>query len=205
MSLWNPIPTPSITASSTAQPIAEFRAAFTPPRTARLPPVKKPAMTVKTTHECISGFRVVAIGRSHLHWRLDEAGHGLLALYGSSFLRIPLTAQSNVEKRPPQTPKLPPSTGARAFMAVRAPMRRSPYGELRKPLIPCQREPPIACERDVLVEWNGFREEAFRGREGECLRPCKRHRQNRIGQPRGRDRECDPLCEDCVVLKGGCL
>lgn len=33
--------------------------------------------------------------------------------------------------RPPQTPKFPPRTGARALIAVMAPMRRSPYGELR--------------------------------------------------------------------------
>jgi len=43
---------------------------------------------------------------------------------------IPFTAQSKVEKSPPQTPKLPPRTGERAFIAVIAPMRRSPYGEL---------------------------------------------------------------------------
>jgi hypothetical protein len=32
--------------------------------------------------------------------------------------RMPFTAQSKVEKRPPQTPKLPPRTGERALMAV---------------------------------------------------------------------------------------
>jgi hypothetical protein len=44
--LWNPIPTPSITASKHAQPIAEFLAAFAPPLIASAPPVKNPAMTV---------------------------------------------------------------------------------------------------------------------------------------------------------------
>jgi len=39
-----PIPTPSMTANSTAHPIAEFLAALNPPRTASDPPVKKPAM-----------------------------------------------------------------------------------------------------------------------------------------------------------------
>lgn len=75
---------------------------------------------------------------------------------------MPFTAQSNVENRPPHTPKLPPRTGARALMAVIAPMRRSPYGELlhlgqyadaflpmldetyRKPFTPCQMAPPTA-------------------------------------------------------------
>ena len=42
--LWIPIPTPSITPNSIAHPIAEFLAAFIPPRTAKAPPVKKPAM-----------------------------------------------------------------------------------------------------------------------------------------------------------------
>ena len=91
--LWIPIPTPSITPNRMAHPIAEFLAAFNPPRTARAPPVKKPA---------------------------------IIALYGSSFFLMPLTAQSNVENSPPHTPKLPPSTGARALMAVTAPIRRSP-------------------------------------------------------------------------------
>lgn len=43
--LWNPIPTPSMTANKQAHPIAEFLAAFKPPLTASAPPVKKPAMT----------------------------------------------------------------------------------------------------------------------------------------------------------------
>ena len=85
--LWNPIPTPSMTANKIAHPIAPFRIARGPPRTASAPPVKKPAM---------------------------------MAFQGSSFFRRPLTAQSKVENMPPQTPKLPPRTGARAFIAVRA-------------------------------------------------------------------------------------
>jgi len=109
--LWNPIPTPSITANKHAHPIAEFLAALYPPLMASAPPVKNPA---------------------------------IIALYGSSFFRTPFTAQSNVEKRPPQTPKLPPNTGARALIAVRAPIRRSPYGEFRKPFTPCHTAPPIA-------------------------------------------------------------
>ena len=66
----------------------------------------------------------------------------MIAFQGSSFFRMlsdcqlrfqidvgkpyPLTAQSYVEKSPPQTPKLPPSTGALAFMAVIAPILLSP-------------------------------------------------------------------------------
>jgi len=82
-----------------------------------------------------------------LPWRSELTGNvvgDILALYGSSFFLIPLIAQSNVENKPPQTPKFPPSTGARAFIAVRAPILRSPYGELRKPFTPCQTAPPIA-------------------------------------------------------------
>lgn len=90
---WNPMPTPSMTASNTAHPMAPFLAARKPPRIARDPPVRNPAA---------------------------------MALKGSSFRLTPLTAQSKVLKRPPQTPKLPPSTGARILTAVMAPMRRSP-------------------------------------------------------------------------------
>jgi len=85
--LWKAIPTPSITASRIAHPIAPFRIALGPPLTAKAPPVKPPAM---------------------------------IAFHGSSFFRTPFTAQSNDENMPPQTPKLPPNTGARAFIAVRA-------------------------------------------------------------------------------------
>ena len=82
---WNPIPTPSMTASKIAHPIAPLRIARGPPRTANAPPVKNPA---------------------------------IMAFQGSSFFRTPLTAQSNVLNMPPHTPKLPPSTGARALIAV---------------------------------------------------------------------------------------
>lgn len=83
----------------------------------------------------------------------------MMAFQASSFCRQPLTAQSNVENMPPQTPKLPPVTGARAFIVEMAPTRRSPYersandrggigghtrGEFRAPLIPCHIPPPTA-------------------------------------------------------------
>jgi len=67
-----------------------------------------------------------------------------MAFHASSFCLQPLMAQSNVENIPPQTPKLPPVTGARDLITERAPGNRSPLGEFRAPLIPCQRPPPIA-------------------------------------------------------------
>lgn len=42
--LLNAMPTPSMTARRTAQPIALLRMALAPPRTASAPPVKKPPM-----------------------------------------------------------------------------------------------------------------------------------------------------------------
>jgi hypothetical protein len=50
----------------------------------------------------------------------------MIAFHASSFCRHPFTAQSNVENIPPQTPKFPPVTGARAFIEEIAPMSRSP-------------------------------------------------------------------------------
>ncbi len=50
----------------------------------------------------------------------------MMAFHASSFCRQPLTAQSNVENMPPQTPKFPPVTGARAFIEEMAPTKRSP-------------------------------------------------------------------------------
>lgn len=67
----------------------------------------------------------------------------MIAFQGSSLLRTALTAQSKVEKRPPQTPKLPPTTGARALRALTAPRWRSPMGEFLNPLIPCHTQPPM--------------------------------------------------------------
>ena len=141
--LWNPIPTPSITANKQAHPIAEFRAAFAPPRIANDPPVKKPAITVYMlgNYAKLPPNDNVAVRNSRY----------ILALYGSSFFLMPLTAQSNVENSPPQTPKFPPRTGALALIAVRAPILRSPYGLLRNPLTPCHTEPPIAYNRVSLA------------------------------------------------------
>lgn len=51
----------------------------------------------------------------------------MIAFHMSSFCRHPFTAQSNVENMPPQTPKLPPVTGALALMTDIAPTRRSPW------------------------------------------------------------------------------
>ena len=82
----------------------------------------------------------------------------VLALYGSSFFLTPFTAQSNVENRPPHTPKFPPNTGARAFIAVRAPIRRSPYGEFRKPFTPCHTAPPIAYIFEAFISLDSVSE-----------------------------------------------
>ena len=51
----------------------------------------------------------------------------MIAFHGSSFCLTPFTAQSNVENNPPQTPKLPPKTGARALMAANDPINLSPW------------------------------------------------------------------------------
>lgn len=54
----------------------------------------------------------------------------MIAFHASSFCRHPLIAQSKVENIPPQTPKLPPVTGARAFIDEIAPTKRSPYKDI---------------------------------------------------------------------------
>lgn len=117
ITLCMPIPTPSITANRIAHPIAEFLAALKPPRIANEPPVRNPAPTER---------HPLALCPSRTPARFLLGRKHILAFQGSSFFRNPLTAQSNVEKRPPQTPKFPPNTGARALMAVRAPILRSP-------------------------------------------------------------------------------
>jgi hypothetical protein len=82
---------------------------------------------------------------SHLKAKLPPVKNpAVIAFHGSSFCLYPFTAQSKDENNPPQTPKFPPKTGARALMADTEPIRRSPRGELRAPLIPCHIPPPIA-------------------------------------------------------------
>lgn len=72
-----------------------------------------------------------------------------IAFQGSSFRRMPVIEQLSKLKSPLQAPTLPPKTGARILMAVSAPIRRSPYGLLRNPLVPCQNVAPIVCQRFV--------------------------------------------------------
>lgn len=115
-----PIPTPSITANRIAHPMAEFLAALNPPRIANEPPVRNPAPT-----RTPSAFESL-VHPAPIPCSLSTGSGHILAFQGSSFFRKPLTAQSNVENKPPHTPKFPPNTGARALMAVRAPIRRSP-------------------------------------------------------------------------------
>jgi hypothetical protein len=103
----------------------------------------------------------------------------MIALYGSSFCLYPFTAQSNDENNPPQTPKLPPTTGARALMAEMEPRRRSPFGELRAPLIPCQTVPPTAPmalqegregQRNTVMCYREMRRKRGEEREGKRTR-----------------------------------
>lgn len=52
---WNPMPTPSMTASRMAQLMAPFLAALYPPRIASEPPVKKPAICVVLDRASVIG------------------------------------------------------------------------------------------------------------------------------------------------------
>lgn len=99
----------------------------------------------------------------------------IIALRGSSLFLIALTEQSNVENKPPQTPKLPPTTGTRALIALIAPIRLSPYGEFLKPLIPCQTQPPMTYNINKLVTL--FDQSIPK----IYLHPWRRHHRNRLG------------------------
>lgn len=76
--LWNPIPTPSITAKKQAHIIAEFLAAFIPPRTARAPPVKNPAITVGALCQyCFLSWW----GRLHQWSDIDSTRTGIVGIF----------------------------------------------------------------------------------------------------------------------------
>lgn len=97
--LWKPIPTPSMTARKTAHMIAEFLAALTPPRTAKAPPVKKPAMTAK----CKS---LAMTPNLKAHRNKIAIPHGLTGKH-TSIVRIFLlsdTLDRTVERREHTTP-----------------------------------------------------------------------------------------------------
>jgi hypothetical protein len=90
-----------------------------------LKPIPTPSMTASNIAQDIAPFR---IGRQPPRTASEPPVKkpAMMAFHGSSFFLMPFTAQSYALNRPPQTPKLPPSTGARALIAVIAPMRRSP-------------------------------------------------------------------------------
>lgn len=123
-------------------------------------PIPTPSMTARRIAQPMAPFRI-ALGPPLTASEPPVKKPAMIAFQGSSLCLTPLTAQSNVENRPPHTPKFPPRTGALALIAVRAargqsesiaavagfnipPILLSPYGLFLKPLIPCQIEPPMA-------------------------------------------------------------
>lgn len=70
----------------------------------------------------------------------------VIEFHGSSFPLILTMLQSIMEKRPPQTAKLPPSCGALVLIAVKLPRSRwfTPTGEFLNPLMAWKMPPPIA-------------------------------------------------------------
>jgi hypothetical protein len=96
----------------------------------RLKPIETPSMTARRIAQDMAPFRI-DLYPPRTASDPPVKNPAMMAFHGSSFFLMPLTAQSYVLKSPPQTPKLPPRTGARALIAVMAPIRRSPYGELR--------------------------------------------------------------------------
>jgi len=103
-------PTPSNTPSRIPQATAELNAALGPPNTHR----QKSSNTLQYRNLLRAAKQPPVMNPD------------IIAFHASSFCRIPLTAQSNVENIPPQIPKLPPVTGALAFIDEIAPTKRSP-------------------------------------------------------------------------------
>jgi hypothetical protein len=91
----------------------------------RLKPMPTPSMTASSIAQDMAPLRMErAPPRTASDPPVKKPA--MMAFHGSSFFLMPFTAQSYALNRPPQTPKFPPRTGARALMAVMAPMRRSP-------------------------------------------------------------------------------
>lgn len=84
-----------------------------------LNPMPTPSMTARRIAQPMAPF-LIARGPPRTANEPPVKKPAMMAFHGSSFLRTPLTAQSNVLNSPPHTPKLPPSTGARALIAVSA-------------------------------------------------------------------------------------
>lgn len=83
----------------------------------RWKPIPTPSITARRIAHPMAPFRI-ARGPPLTASEPPVKNPAMMAFHGSSFLRTPLTAQSKVENSPPQTPKFPPNTGARAFIAV---------------------------------------------------------------------------------------
>ena len=67
-----------------------------------------------------------------------------MEFHGSSFFRIPTKMQSNVEKSPPHTAKLPPSLGLSLLIDSSAPFILAPGGEFFSPFTRYHTPPPTA-------------------------------------------------------------
>ena len=67
-----------------------------------------------------------------------------MLFHGSSFFLTATSVQSNVEKSPPQTAKLPPILGASRRMDSMPPRIRAPDGAFFMPLSRCHKPPPTA-------------------------------------------------------------
>jgi hypothetical protein len=94
-------------------------------------PMLTPSMTASKTAHPIAPLRI-ARGPPRTASEPPVKKPAMMAFHGSSFFRTPLTAQSNVLNMPPQTPKLPPSTGARALIAVRAEQEKLSAHDIRR-------------------------------------------------------------------------
>ena len=95
-----------MTASKIPHPIAEFRAAFIPPRMASAPPVKKPAMTI--AHQCISP---VLVPYENPLWLLSPSSQILAYFLGERtsiiwILLLPYPLDRTIKRRK-QTPPYP--------------------------------------------------------------------------------------------------
>lgn len=122
-------PTPSNTLRRIPHATAEPRADLGPPR-------KRPGASVNNAHR-LQPPSDRRDGRQRKTCSLRAARQPpvkkpeIIAFHISSFCRTPFTAQSKVENMPPQTPKLPPVTGARALITESAPTKRSPWSHCK--------------------------------------------------------------------------
>lgn len=172
--------------------MAELRAALKPPRTARAPPVKKPAITRHASQKCLTSK-----DRTIAHTSIVGV------------LLLPHALDGTVERREHATPDAKVTTEHRSpgLDGGQSTYPALTVGTVAETLDTVPNSTTDSLNRETSISrLNLYTNE--RKRVHEDVHPCRKLRQSRSVRPTGRDLWSDPLCVkekgEGRVRRGGC-